>query len=301
MSSVVTTALVAACLEIFLYGVYAVLFTAVIYLFRSRRGSQPETVRWVLLGLVVQYLTITAHWINTIYETFFVFLHLGGDAAAAFYSDLSTPSAVMHITLLVICTLVTDLLVIHRLYAICSHRPKAILIPAILLVGEAVSGGGIIIGFTKSYPNEGYSIEYSLSNGWVTTHLVVSILISTYSSGMISWKIWRIRKALNILSDHISGVTPLTSVLAILVESAALQTITSIGILVTFHVGFIGQVVCSGNAAAIFGISTVLIHARIGLGWAHQPDRQNGSNPTRINFAVNEVLEAHELEDRSRK
>ncbi|KAJ7471983.1 hypothetical protein FB451DRAFT_1399281 [Mycena latifolia] len=259
--SIVTAGLIGACLEIFLYGVYAVLFTAVIYLFRSRSESSPEKrpARWVLLGLVAQFLIITAHWINSIYNTFFGIVHLGGGIAAeAFYSNLSSPTTILHITFLVTCTLLTDLLVIHRLYVICSRTRSFVIFPLVLLVGQAVSGSGIIYRFTKSYTDEGFFIQYSLANPW--------------------------------------------SILAILVESAALQTATTIGILVTFHFELVGQVIWAGAAPAIFGISTVLIHARIGLGWAHEADRQIGSNPTRINFAIHDTLEVeHELEDRRHK
>ncbi|KAJ6533366.1 hypothetical protein B0H10DRAFT_2247224 [Mycena sp. CBHHK59/15] len=190
MPSIATASLAETCLEIFLYGVYTVLFTTVIYLFRSRRRILPEKrpALWVFLGLVVQFLTITAHWIDTIYETFFTFVRFGGGAAAeAFYLDLTTPSSV--------------------------------------------------------------------------------------------------------------------SVLAILVESAALQTYgnrdrDSRDV----PVGFVGQVVWTGIAPAVLGISTVLIHARIGLGWAHESDRQAKSNPTTVNFAANSAFEEeHELEDRPHK
>ncbi|KAJ6552038.1 hypothetical protein DFH09DRAFT_1167758, partial [Mycena vulgaris] len=300
-SSISTATLAETCLENLLYGVYAVLFTTVIYLFRSRREGLPgkRPARWVLLGLITQFLVITAHWVNTLYKIFFAIVHLGGGAAAeAFYLDFSTPSSVLNLTLLVICTIVTDLFVIHRLYVICAHQRNIILFPLALLVGQAVAGSGLIHRFVKWDDRD--DSFYSLTNGWVTTNLVLSIMISTYSSGMIWWKILRISRGLNRLSEHIGGGIQLTSLLAILVESAALQTTTSIGILVTFQVGFVGQTVLAGIAPAVFGISTVLIHARIGLGWAHDPDRQIGSNPTRINFAGNKALEEHELEDRLR-
>ncbi|KAJ6621850.1 hypothetical protein B0H10DRAFT_1945108 [Mycena sp. CBHHK59/15] len=158
----------------------------------------------------------------------------------------------------------------------CSLSRSVILFPLTLLVGQAVCGSGVICHSVKSYPGKEY---YSLSNGWVTTDLVSSIL----------------HDILENIADKQRSHAP-QSVLAILVESAALQTSTTIGVLVTSQVGFVGQVVWMGIAPAILGISTVLIHARIGLGWAHESDRQTKSNPTRINFAVNEALEEeHEL------
>ncbi|KAJ7102881.1 hypothetical protein C8R44DRAFT_808694 [Mycena epipterygia] len=301
MSSLATAALIEAFVEIFFYGVYVVLFATVMYLFRSRHGLIPETrpTRWLLLGLCVQFLIITAHWIDTIYQACFSFLHLGGGTAAeAFYLNQSAPSAVAEATLFVTCTLVTDLLVIHRLYVISSHSLNVIMFPLTALMGQAVGGAGIIYRFVKSPPGDN---SYVLSNGWVTTVLVSSIVISMYSSVMISWKICRISKTLNRLSEHISGGMRLTSVLAILIESAVLQTVATIAILISFQIGFVGQLVWDGIAPVIFGISTVLIHVRIGLGWAHDADGQANSNPTRIHFAANGLEEEHELEQRGRK
>ncbi|KAJ6552035.1 hypothetical protein DFH09DRAFT_1167748 [Mycena vulgaris] len=300
-SSISTAILVEACLENLLYGLYVVLFTTVIYLFRSRReglsGRRPA--RWVLLGLITQFLVITAHWVSPLSFIFFAIVHLGGGAAAeVFYVDLSTPFSVLNITLLAICAIVTDLLVIYRLYVICAHQRNIILFPLVLLVGQAVCGSGLIHRFVKWDDRDDSFIAYTL-NGWVTANLVLSIMISTYSSGMISWKILRTSRGLNRLSEHNGGGIQLVSLLAILVESAALQTTTTIGILVTFQVGFVGETVLAGIAPADF--SDILIHARIGLGWAHDPARQIEFNPTRINFAGNEALEEHELEDGLRK
>ncbi|KAJ7688971.1 hypothetical protein B0H17DRAFT_646028 [Mycena rosella] len=293
MLSIVTAALIGTLLELFLFGVYAVLFTAVIYLFRSRHGSLPtnKPALWVLLGLVTQFLTITAHCIVTIYKLFL------GAAAAEFYLDLSTPSSVTSIALLVLSSLVTDTLVIYRLYVIGSHRRKLIIFPLAFLVGQAVSAGGVIHRFVEMRPG-----DHSSSDGWVATNLALSIVISVYSTAMISWKIWRISTVVNKLSEHIDGGMRNTSILAILIESAALQTSAAIGTLVTFQLGFVGQAVWAGIMPVIFGLATVLIHSRIGLGWSHESDRQIASNPTRIHFVENDGLQVeHELEDRHRK
>lgn len=76
---------------------------------------------------------------------------------------------------------------------------------------------------------------------------------------------------------------------------------TTIALLISFQFGFVGQSVWEGITPVIFGISTVLIHVRIGLGWAHDSDGQANSNSTRIHFAANELEEEYELEQRGRK
>jgi hypothetical protein len=61
MSAIVTGSLVAALLELFFYGSYFVLLTTVIYLFRRRHGIPPKSApaALLLLALVVQFLVIT--------------------------------------------------------------------------------------------------------------------------------------------------------------------------------------------------------------------------------------------------
>jgi len=150
MSALFFSSIFEVFLETFSYGVYFVLFTAVIYLSftRNRISPQKRPALWVLLGLIFQFLTITAHWIDGMNEIYYTVVHLGGGPAAdAFYSDLSTASSIIHITLFIICSLVTDLLVIHRLYIICAHERSVVVFPLAVLVAEAVSGSSVIVHF----------------------------------------------------------------------------------------------------------------------------------------------------------
>ncbi|KAJ7207838.1 hypothetical protein GGX14DRAFT_396051 [Mycena pura] len=274
-----TANLVEALLESVLYGVYGVLCITVLYLFRSRE-RRPAV--WVSLGLVIQFFTITGHWICTLYATLFAFVHLGGGtAAAAFYENISLPWYLTNLGFYGVGFLVTDLLVIHRVHVIFSNSRTVIILPFIFLVVQVVSEVVFLCQFAKSHPDETFFVLYGLSNPWITTSVATSLMISVYSTGMISWKIRRITRVLNRLSERIDGDVPLMFILAIIAESAALQTAISIGILVTYHIGFVGQVVFTGISPVVIGISTMLIYARIGLGWAYGSDADGvASNPT---------------------
>ncbi|KAJ7207848.1 hypothetical protein GGX14DRAFT_634188 [Mycena pura] len=305
LHALATANLVEALLESVLYGVYGVLCITVLYLFRSRE-RRPAV--WVSTGLVIQFFTITGHWIGTLYATLFAFGHLnGGTAAAAFYDNLSSAWYLTNLSFLGATFLVTNLLVIHRVHVIFSNNRTVTGLPFIILMVEMVSLVGLVYQFAKSHPGEQSIVIYGLSNPWVTTSLVTSMVlvfaptISAYSTGMISWKILRITRALNRLLDRIDGGVPLMSILAIIVESAALHMAITISTLVTYHVGFVGQVVFSGISPVVIGISTILIHARSGLGWAHGSGSDGAaSNPTRIGFATSPEGSL-ELDDRRRK
>ncbi|KAJ7432548.1 hypothetical protein B0H11DRAFT_796627 [Mycena galericulata] len=298
-STVTALYLTEALLETFLYAVYAVLFAIVVYLFLRRHGltdsKRPAASTWMLwICLVAQFLTVSGHWITTLYRIYLGSVHLGGGSAAdAFYNDLSTPSYVAQVALYGFCVLRS--LRIHRLYVVFCYRRIPVIFPLILLVGQAVAGGGMISVFATFDPKVSLIIFFKRSNGWVSTALVFSIVISAYSSAMISRKIWRTRRAVGSLrlSTQVSGGVQPWSFLAIVVESAALQTTASLALLVTFESGNNTDVLWLPISPAIFGISTVLIHARVGLGWAYAGQHDAGGTPSRITFALNTHAHAH--------
>jgi hypothetical protein len=86
------------------------------------------------------------------------------------------------------------------------------------------------------------------------------------------------------------------------INNSPARRMTTVALLVTFQIGFVGQVIWAGIAPAMLGISTMLIHARIGLGWAHEAERNVGSNSTRIVFGpgveADALDEEHELGQR---
>ncbi|KAJ7021556.1 hypothetical protein C8F04DRAFT_1273519 [Mycena alexandri] len=250
MSSLITGNLVAALLELFLYGSCSVLFITAIYLFRRRHGKNARTAL-LLLALVVQFLVITVHSLNTAYQTVFAIRLGGGAATEAYYLNLTRSPFVVNIVVMVVTHHLTDAFMLHRLYVIFSRDRNVMIFPLSCFLGQIVSGCGIIYRAATSDPDEDY---LTLSNGWLTAKLVASILISAYSSAAISWRIWRIRHALQ--------------------KTAVLQTATTIGMLVSFQYKWLaGEFISTGIAPALFGVSTVLIHARIGLGWAHESER----------------------------
>ncbi|KAJ7433217.1 hypothetical protein FB451DRAFT_1572630, partial [Mycena latifolia] len=98
---VLATGLTEALIEPTLYGAFTVVFSAVIYLFSS--NGRPAF--FIFLALVLLFLSITAHLINSIYVLYFAFIYLGGGVpAAVFYLSLSSP---VDISLVEVATFVT--------------------------------------------------------------------------------------------------------------------------------------------------------------------------------------------------
>ncbi|KAJ7634706.1 hypothetical protein FB45DRAFT_909614, partial [Roridomyces roridus] len=266
-----------------LYGIYLVIFMTLLYLrgrncrhSRGRVSAPKPAVSWVLLALIAQNLTITAHWILTMWVGYHTLIVLGGGQAGEdYYSNPSAPPLFAQLSMYTVGSIIADLLVIHRLYVIYSRRWIYAAFPAALLLGQLVSGTGslVVLGVLHK---EGVSLLEvdTRSRAWVTTSLVFSIVISVYSSGMIAWKILRMHRVLAATNTITTGGTSLMSFLAIIVESAGIQTATALAFIFTFIFSDLGQVMILEIAPVIVGISTVLIHVRVTLGWAHEPDRE---------------------------
>ncbi|CAK5277839.1 unnamed protein product [Mycena citricolor] len=267
-----------ALLEVFFWAIYLLLSGLAVYLAvtRRRREGVVGNIKTRLLHgtLGLQFLLVAVHSIGTVYGSIYAFGNLDIEAAAAFFLFQGRYSGVEQATRIagILVIPVTDALVIHRAYVIYNQGIKIILPSLILLLCELVASTGTIyrsLGINGIYDKS----CFTLSNPWVSSALTASILISSYSTGTIWWKIWRTNKAVKQFSAKMSAGMKLTSILAIIVESAAIQTVTAIALLVTFENEFIGQVIFVGIGPAILGISTVLIHVRIGLGLAvHEPE-----------------------------
>ncbi|KAJ7252920.1 hypothetical protein C8J57DRAFT_1237744 [Mycena rebaudengoi] len=252
-SFVLAHSLTEGVLELTLYGAFVGLFSTVVYLF-STRGliSRKSLTFFIFVALVGLFLSVTAHWINGIRALYRAFIFLGGGfPAEVFYLTLSSATSLVHYSLVVVTTVITDSLMIHRLYTVWSCDRRVIIFPLLVLASQIVSGIHILSDLSR----ETIFNFFVLSNAWGTSYLVSSLVISVYSTGSTS-----AGRRLRTLTQK---------VLVIMVESAVLQTTMTVGILVAFQIGLLVQAVLIALTPVIFGISVLLIHLRVGLGWTN--------------------------------
>ncbi|KAJ7229913.1 hypothetical protein GGX14DRAFT_383873 [Mycena pura] len=293
MPTILLATLVTGILESSLQGIYTVLYGTAVYLFYTRPGATQTRLTSIplFLGLFLQFLATTAHWINSIYQLSFGFVNLGGGVTAeAFF--ISLQSQLAQIILYTLSGLIADSLVIHRLFVVWSPKRIVLLLPLVALIMQAVA---TILGVFQyrngdTFQNNGV---HTLSNGWVITSIVLSLLQVRSPAvprprlkAISNDRPMGVQRAFAVAPGQAGGRT-LMSVLTILVESAAIQTSTLLCVLVTFKLGSIALVGFLGTAPAILAISTILIHVRVGLGWAHNSDRGTARVPSTVVFAVN--------------
>ncbi|KAF8202671.1 hypothetical protein K438DRAFT_1820593 [Mycena galopus ATCC 62051] len=268
MSFILVSGLTEGVIELTLYGGFTVLFSTVVYLFSTRGLISKRTPSfYVFLALVALFLTVTAHWINSIYTLYHAFIHLGGGfEAEVFYVTISVPPELVHQSLAELATIIADCLMIHRLYVVYSQDLRVIVFVICVEILQIVSGIHAIVNLSREALN-----FYATSNSWVTTALGSSLVMS---------------RSIRSLTGNARAGKRLNRVLAVIVESAVLQTIMTVATLVLFQIGLLQQGIFEALTPVVFGISVLLIHLRAGLGWTTEGTSALGSAPTEMTVSL---------------
>ncbi|KAJ7494947.1 hypothetical protein FB451DRAFT_1212929 [Mycena latifolia] len=277
-------AFVEGVLELTLYGPFAILFSAVVYLFWIRGLiSRKRPTFFVFLALLVLFLSITAHWINAIVILYHAFVQLDHFLAVLFFITLSTPTAIIHFTLVQISATITDGLAIYRLYVVWSHNPRVVIILPIIFLGSQIVTSVLMI---SNVWRETVFNFYDVSSISVNVNLVSSLIINIYSTGMIIFEMERTSRAIRTITGSRSAGKAFRKLLAIIAESAVLQTTMTISNLIAFHYNPILSSALTALQPLVFGISVCLIHLRVGLGWTTE---RNQPQKITLNMAKQEA------------
>ncbi|KAJ6464063.1 hypothetical protein C8R45DRAFT_911371 [Mycena sanguinolenta] len=259
-------------LESFFYGTFFVLFITSISLLLSRygrdgrRGQKKSSLLFspIFLGAIALFITITSHWIITVDRAFLAFFHFeNGTFPLGFYGDLSQITEVVKTGFLMASLTIGDLLIIHRLWTVWGHNNYIVIFPICTLMGLTVCGVGITYQFTQYEP--GQNVFLSVAGRWITSDTVFTICTNVYSTFLISWKIW---KTSRLIRPY--GGQNLTPVLSMILESAALYTAWTIFFFISYQSQSNLQFIAVDCWPAMSGISCMLIHVRVGLGWAQK-------------------------------
>ncbi|KAF7299449.1 hypothetical protein MIND_00894800 [Mycena indigotica] len=262
-------------LESCLYGAFMVLAITSISLLRARNVKLSSPI---FLGVVAMTSTITAHWILTVDRSFLAFLYFeNGTSPLGFYGDLSQITEVVKTGFLMATLTIGDALIIHRLWIIWNRKFAVLIFPLSTLLGLTVCGVGITYQFTQYKP--GQNVFLSEAGRWITSDAVFTLSTNIYSTGFITW---RILKSSRAIKPFVGDTSNLMSVLGIIVESAALYTTWSLFFFVTYQSGSNLQFNAVDCWPVMSGISCMLIHVRVGLGWAHKAESTGNLKSTGV-------------------
>ncbi|EIW56942.1 uncharacterized protein TRAVEDRAFT_49753 [Trametes versicolor FP-101664 SS1] len=248
-----TTFIVALFLEAFLFGAFTITYTmgawSLLTTLASRRSSMRD---WVLLSAsTTMFALALAHLALSLKLTLVGFVNNAGSlysvdnalsGASLWYSTLGAPRFGIYVTQ----TLIGDAFMIYRLFLVWNRSRKVIILPIILCTLDGVSG---YLGITPSF------VIVPLA------FLFFSFISNTLCSALIMWRVLRNTNQYMPLSARL-GL--LWKVVEAIVQSAAIYSLASIALLVTFFISpNIGFTACAGVFPPLIGLVFSFIVLRL--------------------------------------
>ncbi|KAJ6561172.1 hypothetical protein DFH09DRAFT_504453 [Mycena vulgaris] len=252
----------------FFYGVYFALYVTSTYLLIRRSNGahgSPLYRSTVFISGLILFVTVTGNFSLTICRPFLGFIvFLNGTQAASFFNDNSQITTTVQNVFAALSILIADAMIIYRLWIVWSHNKRVIIVPTLSLIGLTIALG-ITVQTTSKIT------DISQDKG-LTPGLIFTLITNLYSTGLISWKVWKITKS----SSPVHG-NNLRDFVSIIVESAALYTIWAVFYIITHQINSDLQFVALIPLPAVAGIANALIQTRIGLGKTIQTTRPSQS------------------------
>ncbi|TFK37421.1 hypothetical protein BDQ12DRAFT_750907, partial [Crucibulum laeve] len=293
--SLVTISLATVCVQGCLYGLFLVLFGASLYALILRQRSfstQPKTLRdssslrHLILSSILIFTAVTVHIIFIFIRLFQAFVwYKNGSAPLEFYADLAQPTEVAKTFIIATTVVIADAMIvrlaclpsrIYRLWIVWSYSKAIIVFPIFTLFGAAVCGIGITYQITQY--KRGENVFISQAGHWITSLCVSMLCTNIYTC--ITGRIMKINQQSTRHGDE-----SLTSVVAIIIESAAIYTTWTIFFFISYLSKSKLQFIAGDVWSMISGISFMLINVRVGLGWA-----QSGRNEAMTQTSVSEFI-----------
>jgi len=152
-----------------------------------------------------------------------------------------------------------DVVACYRVYIVFGRSWLAVALPLCLLIVEIISGYAVI----GIYPSEktGATVFDPNLLKWITIFYAVAVAISTLTTGMMVWRLWMAEQ--RSASYRTNGAGSLTPVVRILIESAALQWLTEVILLILYSTNNVYQYILLEAVTPIVGITFCMLGIRI--------------------------------------
>ncbi|KAJ7022672.1 hypothetical protein C8F04DRAFT_1137404 [Mycena alexandri] len=240
-----------------LYGVYFVLYILSTYLLLQRSSgthASPVYRSTIFVSGLFLFVAVTGNFVLTVVRAFLGFIVVeNGTAAAAFFNDNSQITTTVQNVCAALAILISDSVIIYRLWIVWSRNKYVIILPILTLFGLMVA---LVLSVQTTTHVNSIAEDKGLTPG-----LIFTLVTNLYSTGLISWKIWNTTKNASAASGN-----NLRHFLSILVESAGISTTWATFYIVTHQINSDIQFVALIPLPAVAGIANALIQARIGMG-----------------------------------
>ncbi|KDQ06403.1 hypothetical protein BOTBODRAFT_181641 [Botryobasidium botryosum FD-172 SS1] len=217
----VLTTFIAIFAEIFLYGIYALLFFVCLWVMLFRNNAP----NWKLITpLVTMFIVSTAHFAVALYAIIEAFVQLPSSKDG----HIQDSAVIAAYGLYNVLSFIGDGIVIYRYHVICDSGFKIVVLPIMLFLANTSLG----IYSTASLAFE-QGPFWTTAQHFTLATLCSSLVLNTVCTGLITHRIWA---STRIISPAIGSrhAAKCYAVLAIIVESAAIWTISTAVVIGTY-------------------------------------------------------------------
>lgn len=181
---------------------------------------------------------------------------------AAFFADISQETYVIKHALYALQTLVADGVVIYRCYVVWQSV-QVIILPSMLWCGVAVTGVHAVYN-TLRYNTSIFTQELAT---WILGFFISTIAANVLSSGLLAYRIWAIERDTGTIPASTKGT--MMPIVRVLVDAAALYSVTLVTALICFVCSNNGEFVMVDLVVPIISIAFYMILIRIAINRNH--------------------------------
>ncbi|KAJ7740633.1 hypothetical protein B0H16DRAFT_1567075 [Mycena metata] len=251
--------------ELYLYGIYSVLFVFYLYLLRTRHIAR--THRFLNIATISLFVFGTAHCAFELARTV-----LSTGALQSLQSPRAAQvSLVASSAAYVTSNLTADIIFIFRCYSIWNRRLAIILLPALLVSLAAAFGYTSVILLIHFFSEKTQTAADTHLNTVGTDLFIASLSISVFTTvllmGLTVGRIWVLARLSRLsMGREAAGTGTYYTVSAMIVESGALYCVFGIAFVVVGFKAAIDGFATGSVFAQIVCIAPTLIAVRVGLG-----------------------------------
>jgi len=278
------------CLQSLLYGVFLCLFSTASYfaIWQQHGPDAGSTKRRIIhriplfISIACLFVTVTTHFVLEVKLSCDALVYSGGGQAALdAYETLGNPVNLAQIAAMFISLAVCDAFLIYRLWVVWARGIRVTFFPSLTFVASVACC--VVTVWKLSYLKAASDIGLftSMVGPWISADVVLTLLTNCYCSGLIAWKLWRMR---NFVHFRRSGQLSVSWYLGMLIEAAALY----VGIIILYFVVHLSgspvQFFIQDAISPLSGITFMLINVRVGMGYSlHSPPTRPSTSEDRMN------------------
>jgi len=153
----------------------------------------------------------------------------------------------------------SDMVMIYRCYMVWNFRKTVIILPVLTWLASGATNAFVVFLNTQD------EVAYNTGFMWGTVSLTLSLATNLIVTTLIVFRIWRLRSELAATLGWQHAKT-YTSIIAMIVESAALYAVVMLVFIITWATNSPAQGLLLYTASQVSSIAPMLVIVRVGLG-----------------------------------